>query len=94
MRISMELLNFKNISKSFIQIIWKSAQFTSELPESGSPAFGENIHKKWTCVGISIHKKCATLKKAPTPGLTVKMKQDITGTIQKFPAQPFRNPFE
>ena len=22
------------------------------------------------------------------------MKQDITGTIQKFPAQPFRNPFD
>ena len=43
-------------------------------------------------VGIFIYKKCATLEKDPTPGLTVKMKQDITGTIQKFPAQPSRNP--
>ena len=42
--------------------------------------------------GFLFIEKCATLEKDPTPGLTVKMKQDITGTIQKFPAQPSRNP--
>ena len=45
-------------------------------------------------MGIFIHKKCATLEKVPTPGLTVKMKQDITGTIPRPASQPSRNPFD
>ena len=66
----------------------KNRRFASALPDYPiSPLWAKNQHV-W---GFLFIEKCATLEKDPTPGLTVKMKQDITATIPNSVSQPCSN---